>query len=64
MEEVLQRFTAWFIKFAVVSFIVLLSTHLIARSIRSKKKQKKESPDQTSTETVEKTEATSSEETS
>ncbi len=63
MEEVLQRFTAWFVKFAVVSFIVLLSTHLIARSIRSKKKQKK-SPDQTSTETVKKTEATSSEETS
>lgn len=37
MEEALQKFTAWFIKFVIVSGTLLLVTHLIARSLRKKK---------------------------
>lgn len=40
MEEALQRFAEWLIRFVVISAVVLLVTHLIARSLRSKKKQK------------------------
>lgn len=39
MEEALNRFASWFVKFVVVSGVLLLVTHLIARSLRKKKKQ-------------------------
>lgn len=44
MEEAIQRFVDWFIKFAIVSAVLLISTHLLARSLRKKKKQKSEIP--------------------
>lgn len=43
MEEVFQRFTEWFIKFVIVSAVILVGAHLLARSMRAKKNQKNQS---------------------
>jgi hypothetical protein len=42
MEEALQRFVDWFIKFAIVSAVLLIGTHLLARSLRKKKSTSQE----------------------
>lgn len=41
MEEALQKFVDWFIKFAIVSAVLLIATHLFARSLRKKKSTNK-----------------------
>lgn len=46
MEEVFQRFTEWFIKFVIVSALLLVGAHLLARSMRTKKNQSSKTDDQ------------------
>ena len=46
MEEVFSRFANWFIRFVVVSGVLLLVTHLIARSLRNKKKKASKTDDE------------------